>query len=261
MNTKKALSYFILMSLAGGGTSFAAEKFDKEGLNSAQSQNSSEPVLNKSQSEAPIAGSSRRQRPLAISVRFGANMSSGKLEETVSLPGLPPSMGVTLEGTSRTGLAVNAGIEVPLTSVLSFQPELAIAQKGFSYEASLNNSRTLNFTYLELPLLLKVKATTRVVQPFMVLGGSVGYLLSQTYTYNYLGKTGGGSFLSDDFNHFEATAIGGAGLEIVLNKKVSIVAEGRYSRGLTNVMRKSFGNDAKMQFHSIQALGGIQVSL
>lgn len=121
--------------------------------------------------------------------------------------------------------------EVPITNGLSFQPELAFSQKGFSIRQEADaelfgialpvgvrvNSR---FDYLETPLLLKGRFGNEKVQGFVMAGPALGYAVNgnlRTRSTGFLEIQLLNTSIDLDainYERFEVSGVFGAGLSV-----------------------------------------------
>jgi len=139
---------------------------------------------------------------------------------------------------SKLGFAAGLFVEVPLTNIFSFQPELLFVQKGGSDDTDPfddddffddNGDGSLTFNYIDIPLLARANIPLDGdVTPYAVAGPSIGFLLSAS-------ASNGDDEDIDEF--FKSTNIGfvlGAGVEFG-----NIVVDLRYDFGLTNIFDDS----------------------
>ncbi|HKK77439.1 MAG TPA: porin family protein [Saprospiraceae bacterium] len=141
--------------------------------------------------------------------------------------------------------------EVPIAKGLSFQPELAYSQKGFSIRQDAEtelfgialpigvraNSR---FDYLETPLLLKGKFGNEKVKGFVMAGPALGYAVNGNL------RTRSTGFLEIDlfdtsidldainYERFEVSGIVGAGLTVDAGFG-NITLDARFQQGFTEL--------------------------
>ncbi len=146
----------------------------------------------------------------------------------------------TLGTTSiKPGAQIGGVINYAWKTGVSFQGELLFSTKG--YKAS---KESFNASYIELPALIKIEIPIKKpIVPFINFGSYVAYQASSKIVYNdtiteSLNKT---TFNKDKLNKLEFGMCLGAGVNYPLKKGV-IIAEIRYTFGLTNVS-KSTGLD------------------
>jgi hypothetical protein len=141
--------------------------------------------------------------------------------------------GLSLSLDSRTGFAGGVSGELRLGEWLFFQPELMYIQKGFVIPAALNTSGTGDATfaanYLEIPLLMKAKLITNVVNPYFLFGPSPSFKLSSS------AKTSAGTSSVDNVHTFDFGLHFGVGAEAVVAQNITAFLDGRYILGLTNI--------------------------
>ncbi|MCU0243713.1 MAG: PorT family protein, partial [Acidobacteria bacterium] len=116
--------------------------------------------------------------------------------------------------------------------VVTIQSEVLYTMKGATYVA-LDDSYTDKLTadYIEIPLLLKLRIPTPVVQPFVFAGPSVGFKLKEKL------ESDGVPFDEKILKNNDYGAIFGAGL----NLGRSFMIDVRYSLGLQKVIDTAEG--------------------
>ena len=142
---------------------------------------------------------------------------------------------------SKVGFAAGVFVEIPLTDIFSFQPELLFVQKGgsdsgdffedddFFDDGGNGDSESLTFNYLDLPLLARANIPfERDFSPYVVAGPSIGYLLSAS------ASSGDDEDIDEFYKSFNFGFILGAGVEFG-NLSVDL----RYDIGLTNIFDDS----------------------
>ena len=141
--------------------------------------------------------------------------------------------------------------EVPITNGLSFQPELAFSQKGFSirqdadaelfgFDLPIGVRANSRFDYLEIPLLLKGKFGNEKVKGFVMAGPALGYATGGNL------RTRSTGFIEFDllntsidldainYERFEVSGIVGAGLSIDAGFG-NIMLDARFQQGFTEL--------------------------
>lgn len=141
--------------------------------------------------------------------------------------------------------------EIPIVKGLSFQPELAYSQKGFSLRQDANaelfgielpigvraNSR---FDYLETPLLLKGIFGKEKVKGFIMAGPALGYASGgnlKTFSTGFLEIELLNTSIDLDainYQRFEVSGIVGAGLSIAAGFG-NIMLDARFQQGFTEL--------------------------
>lgn len=126
--------------------------------------------------------------------------------------------------------------------------ELKIEQRGWKEkfeETDFSYSRTL--TYIQLPLLTHIYFGSDKFKGFINLGPSVGYMISSSISSNFdyenPGSVEGFPYENRHVNQmampiknkFDYGILGGAGIELIVNKRHSLFLEGRYYYGLGNI--------------------------
>ena len=140
---------------------------------------------------------------------------------------------------------------VPISQSLSFQPELAYSQKGFSLAQGANidlfgaplpigvraNTR---FDYVEAPLLLKANFGSQDVKAFVMAGPSVGYALSgrvKTQASGLLEMNLTNTEINLDAINYERFELGGVvGAGVAFDTGFGTVSvDGRFQQGFTEL--------------------------
>ncbi|CCH02000.1 hypothetical protein FAES_3999 [Fibrella aestuarina BUZ 2] len=152
--------------------------------------------------------------------------------------------------TPLPGLQAGVVVDIPLSEILSIQPVLLFASKGFErssfFEDNVNpldqpygtaalRIETVKPYYLKIPVLILVKAPlTQEVKLYMGLGPYVGTLIGGTVLYDYKSVYSKGP-LSPSRNSFyarsDAGLTGATGVELMDRFQLGIA----YDYGLMNV--------------------------
>jgi len=112
---------------------------------------------------APLAGQSVARPAPRFGLMAGVSIASLSGDDTEDLD-------------SRTGFVAGGTLTLPLTALVSFQPELLYAQKGAKASES-GFSATIKLDYIEVPLLLRVDVPTTgsTVRPHFYAGPAVAF--------------------------------------------------------------------------------------
>ncbi len=157
---------------------------------------------------------------------------------------------------SRTGLMVGGYAEIGLSDIVYIRPGLRYVMKGFS---SSGNGVTFTdrLSYLEIPLLLKVRLPLAKVKPYFMAGPTLGIQLSanEEATNGVQTQEGDASavFETVDFGLFF-----GSGMDFKVAANTEMFFGAGYSLGLSNIA-KIAGVTAKNS--GIQFMGGVKFSL
>ncbi len=171
---------------------------------------------------AAFAGLLALPQPAAASIQFGIKAGGNMAKPTGADADDPLA---TLK--SRMGFTGGIFLAFNFGSVLTIQPEILYTMKGASYVA-LDDSYTdkLYADYIEIPLLLKLRIPSPVIQPFIFAGPAVGFKLSEKH------ERDGVPFGDVLFKNNDYGAIFGAGV----NLGRSFMIDVRYSLGLQKVI-------------------------
>jgi hypothetical protein len=172
-------------------------------------------------------------RPAAADVQFGIKAGGNMARPTGADADDPLA---TLK--SRVGFTGGIFLAFNFGRVVTIQSEVLYTMKGATYVA-LDDSYTdkLSADYIEIPLLLKLRIPTPVVQPFVFAGPSVGFKLKEKLESN------GVPLDETILKNNDYGAIFGAGLNVGRNFMVDV----RYSLGLQKVI-STFEGDVEPDF-------------
>ncbi len=152
---------------------------------------------------------------------------------------------------NRTGFVGGVYGTFDLSPAIGVQPELLFVRKGaklFSTDVTIGGitfgsvGSTLDVDYVEIPVLLRISAPNPSPVDLRLLAGPVMSIKMN----EQLSTTGliGVSLDTDQVKTSDfGLAVGGAAA--IRNGTMSVVAEGRYTFGLTNISDLPFGGDVK----------------
>ena len=155
------------------------------------------------------------------------------------------------ETDNRTGFVGGVYGTFDLSPMLGVQPELLFVRKGaklFSTNVTIGGidfgsvGSTLDVDYIEVPLLLRLSAPSPGPIDLRLLAGPVASMK----TNEQISTTGliGISLDSDQVKTSDfGLAVGGAAA--IQNGTIKVVAEGRYTFGLSNISDLPFGGDVR----------------
>ena len=126
--------------------------------------------------------------------------------------------------------------------------ELNLTQRGWQekFEES-DYSYSHKFTYLELPIMTHIYFGNQRIKGFFNLGPEINIMMSDGISSNFAYQTAGDmDYFVDNTRHIEQMSMGinnrfdygicgGIGTELNLNSKHSLLLEGRFYYGLTDV--------------------------
>lgn len=174
---------------------------------------------------------------------------------------------------SIMGLAGGIGFETG--GQVGAEVDIMYVQKGIKLKGNnvdLGEGALANFNFdivvnqIALPVLLRFKFMPGT-SPYLLLGGSIAYILSSTadYTYSAEGQSESGSqdlFKNDDgsdpeiLNRLDYSIIGGAGFELAMGT-MRLYFEGRYIYGLANLIQEAQRETGEwMKLSTILFMGG-----
>lgn len=138
----------------------------------------------------------------------------------------------TIEGLS--GFYIGGLVELPISNMLSIQPELIFSRQGVDLRQGLKNlsirtdTSEIRLDYLNIPIMAKVN-----LGPIFLEGGvQFGFLVNKPKVDSYIANVYLRNLLDkDSYNFFDFGV--GAGLGVKLNQHFFV--ETRYTYSLTNV--------------------------
>lgn len=154
--------------------------------------------------------------------------------------------------TTRTSFCFGAVIEVYASKqiVLKFEP--VYVAKGTNFRGYYGHGEFwAKSSYFELPAMLKFSLAESSIQPYLLAGPSVGYLLDAETNDDDIG------YSSEVMKSTEMSVSFGAGISFPV-WQYSFFIEGRYTLGLTDLPKEG-GGDLKNR--GIQLLSGITLTL
>jgi hypothetical protein len=164
------------------------------------------------------------------------------------------TMDSSLNKRMKTGLSGYGLAFMDLNNYIGAEVEVGFVMKGgkWTNKADDNQYITMNFNYLEIPLLIKGKIPLGIVKPMLYAGPTFGILLSSSASW-HMGGTG---FMSDTtisipdstINSTELGLAFGAGTTIDVGLG-SLVVDLRYTLGLTNIP-KATESDKKSTYYN-----------
>ncbi len=178
---------------------------------------------------ALVAGLLALPQPARAGVQFGIK-AGGNMARPTGIDAQDPL--ATLK--TKVGFTGGLFLAFNLGSVVSIQWEALYTMKGATYVA-LDDSYTdkLYADYIEVPLLLKLRIPTPVIQPFVFAGPTVGFKLKEKLESNGTQVPLTEALLKNN----DYGAIFGAGLNLGRNFQIDV----RYSLGMQKVIATAEG--------------------
>ncbi len=162
----------------------------------------------------------------------------------------------TFNTNSRTGMMVGGYAEIGVSDIVYIRPGLRYVMKGFSSGGN-GVTYTDRLSYLEIPLLLKVRLPLAKVKPYFMAGPTLGIQLSASEE----ATNGVQTQESDAGQVFESVDFGlffGSGMDFKVAANTEMFFGAGYSLGLSNVVKLP-GVTAKNS--GIQFMGGVKFGL
>jgi len=161
--------------------------------------------------------------PLRAEIQLGIK-AGGTMTRPTGLQALDPA--ATLR--SKSGFTGGVFLALNYGRVVTVQWEAVYSMKGAVYTPPGSTvTETLSADYIEVPLLLKLRAPLSVIQPFVFAGPTVGFKLQEDLKTDGEEAEADGPLLKNN----DYGAVFGAGLNLGPNFMFDV----RYSQGLQKV--------------------------
>ncbi|MEP6763068.1 MAG: porin family protein [Gemmatimonadaceae bacterium] len=188
----------------------------------------------------PSVLAAQSKRP-SVGILLGTNIATISDADQ----GIADVSGANFKKKHRIGLNVGAFVKIPLSSMLSLQPELHYAQNGVKIEGNSGTIDNIDLAldYIEVPVLLRLDLgnSNSSIHPLLLAGGSYASRVRCKLT-----ASAGSSSLSqncdadngstDPFKKSDYGVVGGAGLEMKSGGH-SISLQVRYTYGLQDIAK------------------------
>ncbi len=133
----------------------------------------------------------------------------------------------------KIGFCAGIFVELNFGRILTIQPEILYTLKGSQIDytdGELTGTEKLQFDYIEIPLLLKLRLPTGSLHPFIFAGPAIGFNLSSKIKWIEDGESGEETI--EDFKKVDYSAVFGGGLQL----GSSIHLDVRYTLGLQKLI-------------------------
>lgn len=158
--------------------------------------------------------------------------------------------------TSDRKIAFEAGIfgDFPISRILSIQPEAVFVQKGGEETSESFGNSSVTLSYVDVPLLLKIKAPLDgSVKPYIFGGPYAGYLVDATSE-----SEGESEDLTEFLNEIHY------GLKVGLGVHIGrIVIDARYDMGIANLYKEDIdlgGADSEVTLTTAGVVVGLGIA-
>lgn len=164
-----------------------------------------------------------------------------------------PDIGAGVTKSSRTGIVGGAAFEVMFSGVpLGIEADLLYMQGGTILESSAtiggatyNVKQTEKLNFIQIPVLLKGKFTTKsIVSPYVYVGPALGITASAKELQEVSGAASASqeTDIKDQVTSTDFQLVFGGGAEFNVAPKIGITADIRYGLGLTDLNKSDPGN-------------------
>jgi len=155
---------------------------------------------------------------------------------------------------SKMGFLGGIFADIGLSENFGIQPEILYISKGIKATGEEDEEEftsTVNLTYLEIPLLLKLKIPASPQLRFQILAGpAIGMNLGAKVAIDVEGEDIPDEDIKDDIKYMDMGVSFGAGVGIGMGSGI-LTLDGRYTMGLMSIADDE--DDAKNNYISIMA--------
>lgn len=156
---------------------------------------------------------------------------------------------------NRTGFMGGGFAEIPVSNVVSIQPELLYAMKGTKLEDG-SETGEIKLSYFEIPVLLRVNIPTEggTVRPHLYAGPAIGFKVACDFEFE-----GTSASCEDEeitLKSSDWSAVFGGGIDI---KQFTIGI--RYTLGLANIEDSANGSDDSAKNRALSIYAGFGFTL
>ncbi|MEP7235681.1 MAG: porin family protein [Ignavibacteriota bacterium] len=147
-----------------------------------------------------------------------------------------PDNGITLG--SRTGIEAGLQADLRVSDMFGLEGQLSFVQKGATESSSFGVSplsEKLNFSYFQIPVLLRAKFGDGALKPYVFLGPEVGFKLAATITLTEGGRDTTFDIADSEFTPINLSIVAGAGLLFDITESTAFFLDAAYDYGLTNL--------------------------
>ncbi len=180
----------------------------------------------------------------AAQVQFGIGIRAGMNFGTASFDPEIYNLGSGINKVGRTGIMVGAVSELNFARMFAVELSPTFVMKGGGYEDAKGGQDIAKYSELEIPILFKVKFLTGSIRPYAFVGPNLGLLLSATRTLGSAGNVQDIDIKKDAAGLDFALDFGG-GAEFMAARNIGLLADVRYSLGLTNMFSPQQGTAAQ----------------
>jgi hypothetical protein len=207
-----------------------------------------------------IANTAPGQVPFMTGFQGGLSIASTRVDPEGSWPGLG----------SQTGVTIGVFASIRLADFLYIQPEIQFVQRGAKQDAGIctgpggpqplgQSTVTIKYDYLTLPLLVVAKFQTGQFVPFVFVGPDIAFRVRAEMVLECANLEPEIFAAEDQISIRDFSLDFGAGVEYQLTKVFSILLNGRYNLGLTNINEALFSPSWKSR--GGQVLLGVGVGI
>ena len=194
------------------------------------------------------------QLKFSLGPRAGINLANLSFD-----PDLPDGV----DKSSRLGFKFGVLAELGFSPMLAVQIEPMYAMKGTELEGSVQGQtakQNFKLSFIEIPILLKVKFTAGSVTPYVFAGPNIGLLLSSDVETEFGGQTNEVD-IKDETSSIDLAVDFGAGVGFAAGPGIVIMFDVRYALGLSDLNDDPQDPNRTIKSTGIQILVGAAFTL
>ena len=197
-----------------------------------------------------LCSDSYAQFKFRIGPRVGVNIANLSFD---------PDFQEGIDKSSRLGFKFGALAELGFAPMFAVQIEPMYVMKGAKLEAQ-GAKRNINLSFIEIPILFKVKFVAGSVTPYVFAGPDIGLLLSSNYEDEFNGQTEE-TDIKDITSSIDFAIDLGAGVGFAVGPGAVIMFDVRYALGLSNLNDDPNDTQTTIKSSGIQIVVGAAFTL
>ena len=186
------------------------------------------------------------------------SQSNSGLETGINISNANISPNPSVSTDSRTGLILGGTVDIGVSPRLTVVTGLRYVMKKWKF-VSGGTTTTTRPDYIEFPVLLKVKFPLTEINPYIVVGPTLGLNVSATSETS----NNQSSVETDIKSNVESADVGilfGAGLDFTVSANTNLFFQTAFSLGISNI-NKAANSTSTVKNYGLQLTGGVKFGL
>ncbi len=181
--------------------------------------------------------------PALAQVQFGLGLKAGLALSSASVDPDPyqglQAQGVSSTKSGGTGFGVSAHAELAFGRMFAVALEPGYTQKAVKWELTQGTARATDertISYLQIPVLFRVKFIEGTVRPYAFVGPNIGIVLSSKAKFQGFANIQDGEYdVKSTTSSIDFGLEFGGGTEFKVARQVALTGDVRYNLGLSNL--------------------------